>query len=291
MPAAPHGTLPSLVTPFTAAGDVDTASLERLARHVLDLGADGLVALGTTGEAALLTEAERRTVLDVVRGVASGAGVPLVVGAGAMGTAATVAEARERAPLADALLVVVPYYLRPSDEAVLDHFRDVAAAVDVPLVPYNVPYRTAKELRVETLLELLDLDGVATMKHCPGALDHATLRLLAETRTPVLCGDDALAYPMARLGAAGAISTTALLAPAPRTLPEHNALLPLADALFAEPSPAVVKACLARLGVIGDPGVRTPLRAPRPESVRRALDAYSALDAASAAARAACGSA
>ncbi|MQY06018.1 dihydrodipicolinate synthase family protein [Actinomadura macrotermitis] len=289
-----HGVHVSLITPFTAAGAVDAASLARLAGHVLDHGAAGLVALATTGEAALLSAAEQRTVLEVCRAVTIDRGVPLTVGAGTMGTDDTVRQARERAPMADALLVVVPYYLRPSDEGVVEHFQAVGAAVDVPLLPYNIPYRTGKQLHLDTLLRLLDLDCVTSMKHCPGAIDADTLALLASGR-PVLCGDDAYTYPMLRLGAAGAISATACLAPAACAgldLATHNALLPLVDALFAEPSPAVLKACLAELGLIDDPAVRAPLRAPRRETVRRAMAAYRALYAevdACAAARAACG--
>ncbi|XRQ06465.1 dihydrodipicolinate synthase family protein [Actinomadura welshii] len=289
----------SLVTPFTRSGDVDAGSLERLAAHCLENGADGLVALGTTGEAALLDPAEQRTVLEVCRAVSAAHGKPLIVGAGTMGTADSVRQARERAPLADALLVVVPYYLRASDEAVLDHFAAIGDAVDVPILPYNIPYRTGKTLSADTLTRLLSLASVAGMKHCAGAIDHDTLALLANTGLAagtgkaVLCGDDAYIYPMLQLGAAGGIAACACLAPAAyagmaaaarqgdteRGLALHNALLPLADALFSEPAPAVLKACLAELGLIDEPAVRAPLRAPHPESVAAALAAYRALPA------------
>ncbi|TYK47060.1 dihydrodipicolinate synthase family protein [Actinomadura decatromicini] len=279
----------SLVTPFTGSGEVDAKSLERLAVHCLENGADGLVALGTTGEAALLDDAERRTVLEVCRAVSIQHGTPLIVGAGTMGTADTIREARERAPLADALLVVVPYYLRPSDEGVIDHFAAVGAAVDVPLLPYNIPYRTGKHLSAETLVRLLSLDCVAGMKHCAGAVDRDTLAVLAaRTGKGILCGDDMYIYPMLQLGASGGIAAAACLAPAAyaalaaavrdgnaaRALALHNALFPMAEALFAEPSPAVLKACLAAEGLIDDPRVRAPLHAPRPEPVAAALRAF-----------------
>ncbi|WP_218005871.1 dihydrodipicolinate synthase family protein [Actinomadura hibisca] len=280
-----HGVHASLVTPFTSGDRLDVKSLERLARHCLDNGAAGLVALGTTGEAALLTTAEQRTVLEVCRAVSIEYGTPLTVGAGTMGTADTIAQARERAPLADALLVVVPYYLRPSDQGVLDHFAAVGAAVDVPLLPYNIPYRTGKHLAPDTLLRLLAMDCVAGIKHCPGGIDHDTLTLLAaRTGKAVLCGDDAYLHPMMALGASGGITASACLAPdAYADLARdgcadlHGALLPLVDALFAEPAPAVLKACLADLGVIDSPAVRAPLHAPRPESVARAHAALRAL--------------
>jgi 4-hydroxy-tetrahydrodipicolinate synthase len=281
-----------LVTPFTPAGAVDAASLERLAHHCLKGGATGLVALATTGEAALLSAAEQRTVLEVCRAVSLEHGARLTIGAGTMGTEDTIRQARERAPLADALLVVVPYYLRPSDEGVIDHFAAVGAAVDVPVLPYEIPYRTGKRLSAETILRLLALDCVAGMKYCPGAIDQDTLAVLAaRTGKAVLCGDDPYVYPMLQLGAAGAISASASLAPcayadmaeavrtgnAARALALHNALLPMVDALFSEPSPSVLKAALAERGLIDHPSVRAPLHAPRPEHVARALAALDAI--------------
>lgn len=277
-----------LVTPFTHAGQVDVKSLDRLARHCVERGAAGLVALATTGEGALLSPAEQRTVLEVCRAVAIEFGVPLTVGAGTMGTEDSIREARERAPFADALLVVVPYYLRPTDEAVLDHFAAIGTAVDVPLIAYNIPYRTGKALAPAALHRLLAMDCVIGMKHCAGAVDAETMELLAcEGAHDVLCGDDAYLYPMLQLGASGGITASASLAPdtyaamyeavcASNTLRAralHEALLPMVGALFAEPSPAVLKAALADLGLIDDPAVRAPLQAPRPESVRAALSA------------------
>ncbi|TDC65720.1 4-hydroxy-tetrahydrodipicolinate synthase [Actinomadura sp. GC306] len=289
-----QGIYAPLVTPFTPSGQVDVASLERLAVHCLRNGADGLVALGTTGEAAMLSPAEQHTVLEVCRAVSIEHGTPLIAGAGTMSTAESIRQARERAPLADALLVVVPYYLRPSDEAVLDHFAAIGDAVDVPVLPYNIPYRTGKHLSAETLVRLLSLGCVAGMKHCAGAIDHDTLAVLAAgTGKAILAGDDAYLYPMLQLGAAGAVAASACLAPAAyaalagaardgdaaRGLALHNALFPLAEALYSEPAPAVLKACLAEAGVIDDPAVRAPLRAAEPGSVSAAMAALRALPA------------
>ncbi|MEU5876844.1 dihydrodipicolinate synthase family protein [Spirillospora sp. NPDC047279] len=283
-----HGVHASLVTPYTLAGEVDVKSLERLARHCLENGASGLVALGTTGEAALLSGAEQRAVLETCRAVSIEHGTPLIVGAGTAGTEDSIRQARERHHLADALLVVVPYYLRPTDRGVIDHFEAVGAAVDVPLIPYNIPYRTGKHLSADALLALLDLDCVAGVKHCPGTLDQDTLHLLAAAPgKAVLAGDDAYLHPMLQLGAAGGITASACLAPAAyaalaeavrngnhaRALSLHNALLPMVEALFAEPSPAVLKAALADRGLIDDPAVRAPFHAPAPEPVAAALAA------------------
>jgi 4-hydroxy-tetrahydrodipicolinate synthase len=281
-----------IVTPFTEDGTVDVPSLERLAHHVLDQGAAGLVALGTTGEAPMLTDAESRTVIEVCRRVSDEYGTPLTVGAGTAGTNDSVRQAKERAEAADLLLVIVPYYLRPTDEGVVEHFAMVGAAAGVPLIVYNVPYRTGKTLRAETLLTLLAAEYVAGVKHCPGSVDADTLALLAGSRD-VLCGDDAFLYPMLALGAAGGISASGNIAPAAlaamvsavragnaeRGRALHRSSLPLARALFAEPSPSVIKAVLAEQGLIAHPGVRAPLRAPAADSLGAAMDALATLDA------------
>lgn len=276
-----------LVTPFTREGEVDTASLERLAGHCLEHGAAGLVALATTGEGPMLSATEQRAVLEVCRAVSLEYGAPLTVGAGTMGTEDSIRQARERSVLADALLVVVPYYVRPTDEGVLDHFAAIGAAVDVPLLAYNIPYRTGKTLSVEALLRLLDMDCIAGVKHCAGAIDQDTLALLAaDTHASVLGGDDAFLYPLLQLGAAGGITASASLAPAAYTAMAkaartgnaergralHQELLPMVNALFSEPSPAVLKAALAEVGLIDEPSVRAPLHAPAASAVTRAVN-------------------
>jgi 4-hydroxy-tetrahydrodipicolinate synthase len=288
----PRGIHVPLVTPFTANGAVDTASLERLAHHVLDQGAAGLVALGTTGEAPMLTEDERLTVIATCRKVSDAHRTPLTIGAGTIGTDESVHQAESRAEAADLLLVLVPYYLRPSDEGVVEHFAAVGAAAAVPLIVYNVPYRTGKTLRTETLLTLLAAEHIAGVKHCAGTIDADTLILLAHADS-VLGGDDAFLYPMLMLGAAGGIAASGNVAPAAfasmaeairtgdagRARDLHGALLPLTRALFAEPSPGVIKAVLAELGLIEHPGVRAPLRAPAPASLGAAMDALKGLTA------------
>ncbi|GAA0334008.1 dihydrodipicolinate synthase family protein [Actinoallomurus spadix] len=281
----PHGIHVPLVTPFGPDGALDVPSLERLAHHVLAEGAAGLVVLATTGEAPLLTGDERRTVVATCRKISEAYGTPLTVGVGTIGTDESVRQAIDRAADADLLLAVVPYYLRPTDEGVLDHFAAIGTAAGVPLIVYNVPYRTGKTLRAETLLDLLAAPYVAGIKHCAGAIDADTLTLLAEGRG-VLGGDDAFLYPLLQLGATGGITASANVAPAAfaamadavrdgdatRALDLHNALLPLVNALFAEPSPSVIKAVLAERGLIADAAVRSPLRPPTAASLTTALE-------------------
>jgi 4-hydroxy-tetrahydrodipicolinate synthase len=265
-----------LVTPLTVDGQLASGALERLAHHVLDAGAAGLVALGTTGEPATLTPAERRTVLDVCARVCRERGATLIAGAGSNDTAASVDAVRELAawPEVSAALTVAPYYTRPSEDGVVAHFAAVAAAGPVPLVAYHVPYRTGRTLGWQALRRIAELPGVVGMKYAAG-VDEDTIRLMADLPDgfALLAGDDLFASPLLALGAAGAIlasahictSRFAELVEAWRTADVGRAralghrLAPLSAALFAEPSPAVIKAVLHARGHLPSPAVRLPL--------------------------------
>jgi 4-hydroxy-tetrahydrodipicolinate synthase len=267
-----------LITPFDERGDVDVPVLEALAFRLLDDGATGLVALGTTGEPATLTAAERALVVATCRDVCAARSAPLMVGAGTNSTATTLEEVarwNELAPDAAALLVVVPYYTRPSEAGIVAHLRVAAAASSAPVVAYNVPYRTGRGLGASALLELAEMPNVIGVKQAVGALDRDTVAVLAARRRGfhVLCGDDAYIAPMTLLGGSGAIAASAHLrtadfarlvsaalgADAVTAAALAHDLLPLVDAGFAEPSPAVWKAGLHALGLIGTPAVRPPL--------------------------------
>ncbi len=266
-----------LVTPFDEAGTVDLAALERLAGEVLDGGADGLVALATTAEASSLDERERDAVLAVCSRVAAERGAALIVGAGTNDTRTTIARHEALADIVGvtASLAVVPYYVRPSEAAIVAHFQAVAARSPVPLVLYNIPYRTGRGLGAAALLELAATDGIVGLKQAVGALDVDTLELLAHAPGDfaVLCGDDPFVLPLLLMGAAGAIAASAHLCTerfAALIADAHagrlgdarahaEALLALIVALFAEPSPAVLKAMLHDAGRIATPDLRMPL--------------------------------
>ncbi|TWS19894.1 4-hydroxy-tetrahydrodipicolinate synthase [Tsukamurella asaccharolytica] len=268
-----------LVTPFAADGTVDLASLERLAHESLADGADGLVALGTTGEPATLTPAERAAVTDRIGGVCAEHRAVFTVGAGSNATADTAAAFGRIDSRADFALVVVPYYTRPSEAGVIEHYRRVVAASPVPLIVYDVPQRTGRTLSLETLLELAAIDGVGGFKHAAGGVTETTVRLLAALTTAspgavsVLAGDDPFVGAVLALGGHGAISATANVAAGEfaRLLAawrEHRieqarviggALCDLSAALFAEPNPTVIKGVLAAQGRIATPAVRLPL--------------------------------
>ncbi|MBM7817718.1 4-hydroxy-tetrahydrodipicolinate synthase [Cellulosimicrobium cellulans] len=287
-----------LVTPFTDDDRLDLDALATLAATVLDEGAAGVVALGTTGEPAALTRAEARQVVDVCAGVCAGRDRQLVVGTGTSSTAASVDLIADLDPRASAALVTVPAYTRPSPEGVVEHFRRLAAATPVPLVVYHVPYRTGLSLTADTLHRLADLPGVAGFKHTVGSIDDTTVAFLSTLRpdVSVLAGDDLYIGPLISLGARGAITASANVAPrayaelvsawrhgpAGRARTMHDALVPLTRALFAEPSPAVIKAVLAADGRIASPRVRLPLLPASPAAVAAALASREARPAASA---------
>ncbi len=287
------GLLVPLITPFDAGGELALDALESHAHAVLDAGADGVVALGTTGEPATLSAGERSLVVEVCARVCDERRAALVVGAGGNSTAATIEALQGIGRGVTAALTVVPYYTRPSEAGVVAHFRAVAAASPVPIIVYNIPYRTGRPLRAETLRELAEIPGVVGFKHAVGGIDDATVSFLASgPSVSVLAGDDLFASAMLALGAPGGILATANVAP--RTCARlvaawragdvatgravGNRLAPAASALFGEPNPVLVKAVLAERGVIPTPTVRLPLLPAGPERLAEALVAVHGLD-------------
>lgn len=278
-----------LITPFTPGGEVDTAALDRLARDAVAAGAAGLVALGTTGEPAVLEDGERRAVLDVCTAVRRDTGTTLVVGAGSSGTRRSVAALAELAtlPEVDAALVPVPAFVRPTEAGVVHHVEELGRCSPLPLVVYHVPHRSGRPLGVAALRELAGLPGVVGLKHAVQVVDADAVALLAGPLPgfAVLAGDDVVAAPLLALGAAGGILASAHLC-TPRWVEMVAAwragdalrarrlarpLAALAAALFAEPNPGVLKAVLHAQGRIATPDVRLPLLPPRPETVAAAL--------------------
>ncbi len=265
------------VTPFDEHDEVDVEALESLASQLLDEGAGGLVALATTGEPTSLDEAERDAVVAACARICAERGAMLVVGAGTNDTRTTIArhEALAGVPGVRASLAVVPYYVRPSEAAIVRHFQVVAKRSPVPLLVYNIPYRTGRGLGADALVELADTDNVAGVKQAVGGIDADTLTVLARAadRFAMLGGDDPFLFPLTLMGGTGAIAASAHLCTGrfvemidcaldgrvAEGRRHAESLLPLVQALFAEPSPAVIKATLHAEGRIPTPHVRMPL--------------------------------
>ena len=280
-----------LITPFGPDGSVDPGALARLGHEALDHGAAGLVALGTTAEAATLAGHERTTVIEVCARVCREREAPLVVGAGGNDTAraaAALAELR-RWPEVVAALSVVPYYTRPSEEGVVRHFQALASQSPVPLVVYNIPYRTGRSLSSAALRRLAATPNIAGTKHAVGGIDQDTVDLMRDLPAgfAVLGGDDLFVFPLLCLGASGGILASAQLAMGlfvalveqvlggdlqkARDLAAR--LHPLVAAVFAEPNPAVLKGALHALGRIPTPDLRLPMTAASQAAIERALAA------------------
>ncbi len=276
-----------LVTPFHGDGSLDLVSLDRVGRAVLADGAAGIIALGTTGEPATLDAGERRQVIECCSTLCTDLARPLIVGVGTNSTRSTLeaAVALSRTPSLEAVLVVTPYYTRPSLAGIVQHYAAVAEQSPVPIVAYNVPYRTGVALNSETLLDIAALPNVIGLKQSVGALDADTLHVLrgAPPSFSVMAGDDAFIAPTLLMGGAGAISAAAHMCTNLFTQLVETAkgrdmvtarrlaelLLPVVTAGFQEPSPAVWKAALHVQGLISSPTLRAPLTAATLESTER----------------------
>ena len=299
-----RGTAPALVTPFTPAGDLDEGAFRRLIDFQIEgspwggaehAGVEALVVLGTTGENPTVTSSERRRLVDLAVEHTAGR-VPVVVGTGTNATAQSARFSKEAADAgADGLLVVGPYYNKPTPDGVVGHVAAVADATDCPIILYNVPGRTGSNLTAETQVRVAEaVPSVVGIKEASGDLGQiADVIAHAPDGVAVYSGDDDLAFPTVCLGGVGLISVIANAAPGPvselvrralggdlegaRAL--HYALLDAMRASFFESNPAPVKAVLAEMGRMAE-AVRLPL-APLTDGARaRVLAAYAGLVAA-----------
>jgi 4-hydroxy-tetrahydrodipicolinate synthase len=285
-----RGVYVPLITPFTESDQVAYDEVERLTVEALDAGAAGIVALGTTGEPATLDEDEKKKIIEVIGAVCRDRGAHLSVGAGTASTRNSVAAvAAVAAAGAQSVLSVVPYYTRPTEEGVVAHFRELAAASSAPIIVYNVPYRTGRALGAASLLELASVANIAGVKQAVGGVDADSLHVLAGAPDGfrMLCGDDPYLFPLLTLGATGAIAASAnmctdafaalvdsaLKGEWARARELHEALLPLCGALFAEPNPSVIKGVLHAEGRISTPNLRMPMTKASRASVEAALQA------------------
>jgi 4-hydroxy-tetrahydrodipicolinate synthase len=283
-----------LITPFTADDAVDVAAIERLCGDYLAAGVTGIVALGTTGEASALEAHEQRLVIDTISRVCAAGGSRVIVGTGSNNTRHTIGATAALAgiPAVVAALVVVPYYVRPSEAAIVAHFRAVAEASPVPIVAYNIPARTGRALGAAALLELAGTPRMAGVKQALATLDADTLEVLANAPDgfSVLGGEDTLLFPLMCMGAAGTISAAAhlctdrfvamiecgLAGKIEDGRAHAETLLPMVRAAYADPNPAVFKGVLHAQGRIATPDVRLPLGNASAESVQRCRDAAEA---------------
>jgi 4-hydroxy-tetrahydrodipicolinate synthase len=268
-----HGSMVALITPMTEDGSLDEAALETLVAFHLEQGTDAIVAMGTTGESATLTHKEHCHVVKRVMSLVAGK-IPVIAGTGSNSTREAL-ELTKNAKDAgvDACLLVTPYYNKPTQEGLYQHYKMIAEQVDVPQILYNVPGRTVCDLLPETVERLALFDNIVGIKEATGDLQRAkNIMDRCGEHIELYSGDDATAMECILMGAKGDISVTANVAPAAmhkmcqaalagdRAQAEqiNRKLLKLHDRLFLEANPIPVKWAMSQMGY-GSTGIRLPL--------------------------------
>lgn len=265
-----------MVTPFTTDGDVDLITAEKLAAELVDSGTDGLVICGTAGEASTLEDQERA---DLVRAVKETVGnrATVIAGTGTNDTARSISLARTAAKAgADGQLVVAPYYNKPTQSGVMEHFTRIAATTELPVMLYDIPGRAGIAISTDTMRRLAENPRIVALKDAKADFSATTV-ILAETNLAVYAGDDALALPWLAAGAAGLVSVSAHVAPGlfrqlidaahagdlPLARRSHFELAPLVRAVMDHiPAAAAAKHILHRQQRLGSATVRSPLTRP-----------------------------
>ncbi|KUP07161.1 dihydrodipicolinate synthase [Bacillus coahuilensis p1.1.43] len=263
----------AMVTPFDSKGNIDFEKTTTLVNYLIESGSDSLVVAGTTGESPTLTTEEKLALFSHVVKVANGR-VPVIAGTGSNNTYQTI-ELTKKAEKAgvDAVMIVTPYYNKPSQEGMYQHFKAVAASTSLPVMLYNVPGRSVAKLSPETVIRLSEISNIVAVKEASGDLDAMTT-IIASTPQDFLLysGDDGLTLPVLSIGGNGVVSVASHIVGTEmqemisaffdgqhqRAAVIHQQLLPLMNGLFAAPSPSPVKTALQLKGLdVGS--VRLPM--------------------------------
>jgi 4-hydroxy-tetrahydrodipicolinate synthase len=284
------GSITALITPFKD-GKVDERAFQRLVEWQIDQGTHGLVPCGTTGESPTLTHDEHRRVVELCVEAAAGR-VPVIAGTGSNSTAEAVELTRHaKSAGADGVLVVTPYYNKPTQEGLYLHFKAINDCTDVPIVIYNIPGRSVVDMSVETMARLFRLANIVGLKDATANMARVSLQRAAlGTEFIQLSGEDATALGFMAHGGQGCISVTANVAPAlcadfqlaclagnfHLALQLQDRLMPLHDALFVESNPGPVKYAASKLGLCSS-DTRLPLAPLAPASRKKVEDALSAV--------------
>lgn len=294
----------AMVTPFDKNLEVDYRQAERLASRLADNGTDSLLVAGTTGESPTLTHDEKIRLFQTVK-EAVGNRVPIIAGTGTNCTGTTIEFTREVEKIGvDAVLVVTPYYNKPPQEAIYQHFKQVAQSTSLPVIVYNIPGRTGVNITPETMQRLAEINNIIADKEAAGSVEQCSQMVMATGAMPafnryrpvavcagchseslppeesfsVYCGDDSLTLPMMSVGAVGVISVASHVAGPQmkeminnffrgeigQALKMHNRLMPIFKGLFATSNPILVKSAIKILG-FDTGGLRAPMISATPE--------------------------
>jgi 4-hydroxy-tetrahydrodipicolinate synthase len=273
----------AMVTPFRQSGSLDEPALRRLIKRQIDEGIDFLVPCGTTGESPTLTHAEHLRVVEITVELAKGK-VPVLAGAGGYNTAEVIAMAREIASIgADGILSVTPYYNKPTQEGLFQHFKAIAAAVPLPIILYSVQGRTGVNIEPTTVRRLADIENIVGIKEASGNISQmSTILNCVPEDFIVLSGDDSITLPLISLGGRGVISVVsneipremsqlvdcALKGEFGKARQIHRRYHSLMEINFCESNPIPVKAAMAEMKLL-EPVWRLPLVAPKAENLAR----------------------
>jgi 4-hydroxy-tetrahydrodipicolinate synthase len=290
------GSMVALVTPLTH-DTIDESALKRLVEFHIKEGTSAVVPCGTTGESATLSFEEHDRVIELTVQAARGR-IPVIAGTGSNNTREAIRLTQHAKRVgADAVLLITPYYNKPTQRGLYLHFKAIAEAVDIPVVLYNIASRTAVNIEPDTFAQLAQVPNIVAVKESSGSLEQMS-RILQATqgKLTLISGDDALTLPVLSIGGKGVISVVANIVPREvaamvrafaagrqsEALSWHEKLLPLVRAMFLETNPIPVKTAMGMLGMI-DPQLRLPLcemSEPNEERLRQALQAYGLLKAA-----------
>ena len=278
------GAMTALITPFKN-GKVDLEKYESLIKRQIAQGIHAVVPVGTTGESATLSHKEHKECIEVAVAVCKGSGVKVIAGAGSNATheACDIAK-HAQAVGADGLLSVTPYYNKPTQEGLYQHYKAIAQSVEIPFMLYNVPGRTGVDLEAQTAIRLYDdVKNIYAIKEATGSLERAVCLLSQRDDFIVISGDDAIDFPMLVNGAKGIISVTANILPNlksqlvnsvfegnyEKARKINNDLYPLNSVLFCESNPIPIKAAMYIAGLLDTLEFRLPLTNPSNETMKK----------------------
>ena len=281
-----EGTYVAMVTPFTKDLEIDEEGFRSNINYLIDKGVNGLVGAGTTGESATVTHEEHQKIIDILVDEVDGR-VETVAGTGSNSTSEALSLTKYAYDAgADSALLITPYYNKPQQHGMIQHYGTIAEAVDIPLIAYNVPSRTGINMDVETIVELAKIDGVDAVKEASGSVDKVSDIYKAltheglEDEFSILSGEDSLTLPLMAVGATGVISASAnvdakrmvlmvdsiLNDDYTRAMELHYEMVELIRALFIESNPVPVKTAMNIMGLPSGP-LRQPLAEMKPENV------------------------
>ena len=278
------GAMTALITPFKN-GKVDLEKYESLIKRQIAQGIDAVVPVGTTGESATLTFNEHKQCIEVAVAACKNTGVKVIAGAGSNSTIEACELAKHAQDVgADAILSITPYYNKPTQEGLYQHFKAIANAVEIPFMLYNVPGRTSVDLEKATTIRLFDdVKNIYAVKEATGSLERSIALLSQRKDFIVVSGDDAIDFPMLVNGAKGIISVTANILPNLKSKLVHDVfagnlesarkindeLYALNSVLFCESNPIPIKAAMYIAGLLDTLEYRLPLTAPSAESMKK----------------------